>query len=91
MHVSYVSISAAHFLKTTSATLDWAGIILLQLLLLQVEAILQRTYVRTRTAENSCQWPIKYNYAGTTLEEDRTLLAFFSRAAHRLLSQIYHS
>ena len=62
MHVSYVSISAAHFLKTTSATLDWAGIILLQLLLLQVEAILQRTYVRTRTAENSCQWPIKYNY-----------------------------
>ena len=30
-------------------------------------------------------------YSGTTLEEDRTLLAFFSRAAHRLLSQIYHS
>ena len=29
--------------------------------------------------------------AGTTLEEDRTFLAFFSRATHRLLSQIYHS
>ena len=33
----------------------------------------------------------KHPRSGTTLEEDRTLLAFFSRAAHRLLSQIYHS
>ena len=32
-----------------------------------------------------------YHGAWTTLEEDRTLLAFFSRAAHRLMSQIYHS